>query len=69
MKLMLICVAIFAVFLFAFAPGLIGAYDLSCWFLFDSQCTSIAWTENRKIWAIVPWVLTAAIALFGAMGV
>jgi hypothetical protein len=62
-------IAIGAAALFILGPGLVGAFDLSCWFLFDGQCTRIDWTENRKLWAIAPWALAFFIGFFGLVGI
>lgn len=57
--------AFIAAALFIFGPGLVGAFDLSCWFMLDRYCTGIEWTEGRKMWAWMPWAFGAAVAFFG----
>lgn len=46
-----------AVALFIFGPGLIGGFDVACWFVIDHQCTPIDWTQHRIAWASIPWGL------------
>lgn len=55
-----------AIVIFSFGPGVVGGFDLACWFITDFQCTSVIWTDGRMAWAIFPWVLLVTFVLLGA---
>jgi hypothetical protein len=60
----LLSIAGIAILTLLLGPGVVGAFDGSCWFLTSAQCTGIQWTDGRLFWAIVPWL----VALFIAIG-
>lgn len=52
-----------SILLFVFGPGVVGGFDLGCWFLTNSQCTSVLWTDGRQLWAALPWVIAVLAAI------
>ena len=54
-----------ALLAFIFGPGVVGAFDLACYFMTNAQCTSIAWIDWRVYWAISPWFVGLFVLLVG----